>query len=80
MVLFYLQTGPNLLKISPTMPSSDNDITSKTEGDTSISRFYVFIFLFYYIIIIIIIIIKTIIIITIVITVVVVIIIIIMIM
>ena len=76
MVLFYLQTGPNLLKISPTMPSSDNDITSKTEGDTSISRFYVFIFLFYYIIIII----KTIIIITIVITVVVVIIIIIMIM
>ena len=78
MVLFYLQTGPNLLKISPTMPSSDNDITSKTEGDTSISRFYVFIFLFYYIIIIIII--KTIIIITIVITVVVVIIIIIMIM
>ena len=79
MVLFYLQTGPNLLKISPTMPSSDNDITSKTEGDTSISRFYVFIFLFYYIIIIIIII-KTIIIITIVITVVVVIIIIIMIM
>ena len=78
MVLFYLQTGPTILKISPTMPPSDNDITSKTEDDTSISRFYVFIFLFYYIIIIIII--KTIIIITIVITVVVVIIIIIMIM